>query len=58
MISAGYDNAISVSEIDGSDITIVEAYAENNLQSLLKDSKIYSLTLSHLRFAGTQKVTH
>lgn len=42
LIAAGYDNALSISEFDEADIAVIESYAANNLQSLLKESKIYS----------------
>lgn len=42
LVSAGYDNAISIAAFDESDLTIVQDYANKNLKELVKQFEVYS----------------
>lgn len=41
LISAGYDNALSIAELDETDINVLQTYTQTNLKSLLDESTFY-----------------
>lgn len=41
LISAGYDNALSIAELDETDINVLQTYTQTNLKSLLDESTLY-----------------
>lgn len=58
LIHAGYDNALSVVEIDESDIKLIEEFAEKKSQNLLTSCDIYSEVKPFQFLPGHKKLIH